>query len=83
VRELKGFGHVALAPGESKRVTFVVDVSHMAFYDMDMNYVVEPGVIKVYVGRSATDVRLEDGFEIVGATRPVEEKVFFTKTRIE
>ena len=50
VKELKGFQRVALAPGESKRVTFEVPVSELGFHGLDMVYKVEPGEFKVWVG---------------------------------
>ena len=56
VLELKGFVRVELQPGESKGVTFQLPVGQLGFYDREMQYVVEPGVIEVFVGTSARDL---------------------------
>jgi beta-glucosidase len=71
VKELKGFQRVALAPGESRRLTFHFDVRQLAFYDRDMQFVVEPGEVEVFVGSSSEDVRLSGGFQITGGRLPV------------
>jgi beta-glucosidase len=56
VLELKSFARVELEPGESKTVTFRVPVAQLGFYDQELSYVVEPGVIEVFVGRSSDEV---------------------------
>ena len=56
VRELKSFVRVELAPGESRTVTFRVPVAQLGFYDRGLSYVVEPGAIQVFVGRSSDDL---------------------------
>lgn len=59
VRLLVGFARVGLAPGQSRRVTFTVHPSRLAFYDPQMRFVTEPGAFLFSVGASATDVRAE------------------------
>ena len=54
--ELKSFVRVELAPGESKTVTFRVPVAQLGFYDQELSYVVEPGVIDIFVGRSSDEL---------------------------
>ena len=55
VKELKGFQRVTLAPGESKTVTFELPVSDLAFWNIDMEYVVEPGDFRLWIaGDSAS-----------------------------
>ncbi|OFW54299.1 MAG: beta-glucosidase [Actinobacteria bacterium RBG_16_70_17] len=56
VLELKGFARIGLEPGESKVVTFQLPVGQVGFYDREMQYVVEPGVVEVFVGTSARDL---------------------------
>ena len=76
VRELKGFEKIALAPGESRLVTFRVPGRDLGFHHDDGTFVVEPGQFQVFVGpNSAAD--LAGRFEIVeglreppGAARP-------------
>jgi beta-glucosidase len=50
VRELKGFQRVALEPGESKRVKFVLDAEALSFYGRDGQWCLEPGEFKVGIG---------------------------------
>ena len=49
VKELKRFQRVELAPGETKTVTFELPVSELAFWNIDMEYVVEPGDFRLWV----------------------------------
>ncbi|EOS40035.1 beta-glucosidase [Lachnospiraceae bacterium] len=64
VKELQGFVRVELAPGEEKQVVFTVSPSQMAFLDEDMRWKIEKGEMKVQVGSSSEDIRLEDAFYI-------------------
>ena len=64
VKELQGFARVSLAPGEEKKVEFIVSPSQTAFLDEDMRWKIEKGEIKVQVGASSEDIRLEDAFVI-------------------
>jgi beta-glucosidase len=56
VLELKSFARVELAPGQRKTVTFRLPVAQLGFYDQGLSYVVEPGVIEIFVGRSSEDL---------------------------
>lgn len=49
VKELKGFQRVTLAPGETRTVTFDLPVAELAFWNIDMEHVVEPGDFKLWV----------------------------------
>ncbi len=69
VKQLKGFQRIALRPGETRQLTFRFDVSQLAFYDQDMQFVIEPGQVDVLVGSSSEDIRLRGSFEIVGERR--------------
>ncbi len=55
VKELKGFSKVQLAPGESATVAIPIAASALAFYDVDMRRVVEPGEFRIMVGTSSRD----------------------------
>ena len=77
VQELKGYLRLGLAPGESKTVTFHLPVDQLAFYDADLDLVVESGSFKVMVGASSADIRGEGVFEVIGAKKTViQERVF-------
>lgn len=82
--ELQGFARVELAPGETKKVTFTIKASQMAFLDYDLNWMVEKGEIKVMVGASSQDIRLEDSF-VITQTRQIEGKTrgFYATVQID
>lgn len=64
LRELKGFQRVTLDPDEAQTVRFDVPVSSLGFVGRDMQYVVEPGDFKVWVGPHS-GARLEGAFTVV------------------
>jgi beta-glucosidase len=47
-------------------VTFNVPADDLAFYNIDMERKVEPGLFKVMVGNSSENILLEGEFEITG-----------------
>ena len=53
VKELKGFAKVWLEPGESATLSVDITPDSLAFYDIDMQYVVEPGEFEIMVGTSS------------------------------
>jgi len=59
VKELKGFHKVNLEPGESRTVEFDIAPDSLAFYDVNMKYVVEPGDFEIMVGTSSRDADLQ------------------------
>lgn len=69
VKELKGFGRVALAPGETRRVGFAVPSDMLSFTGPDNTRIVEPGRFELMVGASSGDIRLRGEVELTGATR--------------
>jgi beta-glucosidase len=64
VKELKAFERIHLRAGEKKMVTFRLATDDLAFYDRQMARKVEPGVFKVMIGSSSSDIRLEGEFEV-------------------
>jgi beta-glucosidase len=70
VRELKSFLRLTLAAGETRRITFRVPIAQLGFYDRDLTYVLEPGAIDVFLGRSAADTVPVGTVTVV----PAEEK---------
>ncbi|GJM33947.1 MAG: beta-glucosidase [Saprospiraceae bacterium] len=69
VKELKGYQRVYLKSGETKTVTFNITPELLAFYDIDMNYVVEPGDFLIMTGPSSADKDLKQ------TTLTVSEKI--------
>jgi beta-glucosidase len=59
VKELKGFKKVWLQPGETKTVALDIKRESLAFYDVSMNYRVEPGDFEIMVGTSSRDSDLQ------------------------
>lgn len=53
VAQLLGYGRVEVAPGESRRVTFRVPTTRLAFADRRVVRVVEPGDVQVWVASHA------------------------------
>jgi len=65
VKELKGFDKVALAPGESKPVRFVLTAMDLAYYDPARGaWVAEPGLYDILVGASSRDIRVQATVEL-------------------
>ncbi|MCP4656284.1 MAG: beta-glucosidase BglX [bacterium] len=64
VKELKGFTRISLMPGEKKTVSMTLGPRELGFYNRHMEWVVEPGRFKVWVGPSSVS-GLEAGFEAV------------------
>jgi len=56
VKELKAFKKIFLASGESQTVTFTISEADLRFYNIDMDFVAEPGDFKVFVGTNSRDV---------------------------
>ncbi|MCA9257851.1 MAG: glycoside hydrolase family 3 C-terminal domain-containing protein [Planctomycetales bacterium] len=57
IKELKGFQRVTLVPGETKTVTFALAPDRLAFWNIDMQYVVEPGDFQIMVGANSADLK--------------------------
>jgi beta-glucosidase-like glycosyl hydrolase len=53
VKELKGFQRISLKPGETKSVELEINPDKLAFHNVDMNFVVEPGTFEIMVGSSS------------------------------
>jgi beta-glucosidase len=66
VLELCGFRRVHLQPGECRTVIFRVSTEQFAYVDAEYRRVVEPGAIRMFVGRSSTDLSLSVELALVG-----------------
>ncbi len=84
VKELKGFKRIHLKPHEKKKVVFRMPVELLAFHDMDMKRIIEPGKYRIMIGSSSEDLRLEADFEVAGEVRQIVDfERFETKVSIE
>jgi len=59
IKELKGFNKVWLESGESKTISIPITPKLLAFFDIDMNYVVEPGEFEIMIGNSSKESDLQ------------------------
>jgi beta-glucosidase len=82
--ELKGFHRISLAPGESRTVTFRLPVDLLAFYDENLDLIVESGKIQVMLGGSSEDIRLRGEFDIVGSRKSkIGKRLFLCPLSVE
>ncbi|KAH8666409.1 glycoside hydrolase superfamily [Xylariales sp. PMI_506] len=56
--QLKGFSKVSIKAGETKTVSIELDVGKLGLYDINYNYVVEPGNFTIFLGSSSADLRV-------------------------
>jgi beta-glucosidase len=55
VKELKGFKKIHLKKGETKTVEFTIDEEMLKMYNIDMEWVAEPGEFEAWIGASSAD----------------------------
>ncbi|MCC8045970.1 MAG: glycoside hydrolase family 3 C-terminal domain-containing protein [Clostridiales bacterium] len=56
LKELKGYRKIHLEAGEERQVEFEIPIEKLGFYNAKMEYVVEPGEFRIYVGGNSQDV---------------------------
>jgi beta-glucosidase len=84
VQELKGFERVSLDAGESKRVTFELDATRLAYHDRDMNLTVHEGPYELRVGHSAADIAATRTVAVAESkVVPRTGRTYFTETTVE
>jgi beta-glucosidase len=82
VKQLKSFLRLPLKAGEQAKVEFKLPVNLLAFFDQQMNWVVEPGEIKLMLGSSSADIRLNGSFNIKGEITEVSaNKAYLSQAR--
>jgi beta-glucosidase len=65
--ELRGFRRVSLKPGETRTVSLPLRADDLAYWDMAADrWVVEPGRVRLRVGASSADLRVETTVEVRG-----------------
>ena len=57
VKELKAFQKIFLKKGESKQVSFTIDIDKLKFYNSQLKYQAEPGDFKIYIGGNSRDLQ--------------------------
>jgi beta-glucosidase len=63
VKELRGFEKVDLKAGETKTVSFLIDLDALKFWNQRMKYDAEPGKFNVFVGGDSARVK-QSSFEL-------------------
>jgi beta-glucosidase len=64
-KELKGFTKVYLEPGETRTVSFRLDMRSLSFYDPEnKRWLAEPGEFEILIGSSSRDVRTSAVFNL-------------------
>lgn len=64
IRELKGFAHLTLQPGESQWVEFSIGPKELCFFNEDGQMILEPGVFQAWIGADS-NAELGTSFEII------------------
>ena len=83
VRQLTGFGRVALEAGAAADVEFRLHADRTAFTDRSLRRVVEPGDIDVLVGSSETDLPCRARLRLTGSLREVgPDRALTTPARV-
>ncbi|MEY4638568.1 MAG: Periplasmic beta-glucosidase precursor [Bacteroidota bacterium] len=60
--QLRGFQRVNMEPGQSKKISFVINPVDLQLLNKKMNWEVEPGEFEILIGSSSTDIRLRKKF---------------------
>lgn len=57
IKELKAFQRITLQPGETRTIRLDITPDHLAVWNIDRKFVVEPGELLLMVGPNSQDVR--------------------------
>ena len=66
VMSLAAFKRVTLQPGEKKEITFRVKTAQLGYYNENMDFVMEPGVLNLYAGTGADKLSLRNAVTLTG-----------------
>ncbi|MDY2883596.1 MAG: fibronectin type III-like domain-contianing protein [Romboutsia timonensis] len=70
VKELKGFEKIALEPGETKTVSFILNKRSFAYWNMDIHdWHVESGKYDILIGKSVSDIVLSREISVTSTVR--------------
>ncbi len=83
-QQLIGFARVALEPGDSKTITFVMPISLLGYTGISGDFVMEPGLVELSAGSSSDDIRSSATFTVTGDTRVIsgEERTFLSEATV-
>ncbi len=80
---LRGFTRVALAPGQTRRVTFTLTAKDLELYGRESKWVVEPGRFTAMLGRSSEDIRLHREFWIAAPDGSLPEETPLDNSKLD
>ncbi|MTH47941.1 beta-glucosidase BglX [Intestinirhabdus alba] len=64
VKQLKGFEKISLKPGETRTVSFPIDIEALKFWNQRMKFDAEPGRFNVFIGLDSARVK-QGEFELL------------------
>ncbi len=64
LKELKGFKKVAVKKGETVNVEFTLTTEDLKFYNVELDYICEPGEIQVFIGKDSA-VKEHADFQVI------------------
>ena len=67
VQQLRGFRRVALAPGETRLVSFTLSAEHVALWGMRGRWQIEPGTIELMIGGASDAIKARGELSIEGS----------------
>ncbi len=69
VEQLRGFRRVALAPGETRTVSFTLTAAHLALWGLQGGWQIEPGTIELMVGGASDAIQSRATLTVEGSAR--------------
>ena len=83
VKKLVGFRRIYLKGGQEVKISIRMPVNLLGFYNKEIKKVVEPGEIKLMIGSSSEDIRLDGSVTIAGDETEISEtEVYYTEVQI-
>jgi beta-glucosidase len=84
VKKLVGFKRIYLGRGKEAKIHAKLPVNLLGFYNKEMKKVVEPGEVKIMIGSSSEDIRLDGFFTIEGEETEISEtEIYYTEVSAE
>ncbi|MFS0775370.1 glycoside hydrolase family 3 C-terminal domain-containing protein [Neobacillus sp. 3P2-tot-E-2] len=82
LKQLIGFKRVSIKAGESQQVQFTINASELSVWDVTRDkYCVESGLYELLVGKSSSDIQLQERLKVNGETIPLRN--LYVNTRAE
>lgn len=83
LKELKAFKRITLEAQQRQTVSFYLAVNQLGFYDLNRDFVIQPGKVDVMLGNSSQNLPCVGSFEITGKkTNIADSKVFFSRSEV-